>query len=211
MAGGRGHRVRRWTALSLCIAVLAALATFGSVGLVDRLNPFDRRTVDRSRPPLLQSIRDLSRYHAAVGDFQVVVDVEQSFEHVPLALAGQRTLFVAAGTVDAYVDFSALTDGAVAVSADHRSVQMQLPEPALDKPNLDPDRSYVFDQRRGLLNRLGSLVSTPDQHEFYATAEQRLTEAAKASELTTRARENTRGMLTQLLGSLGFQVTFLPV
>jgi hypothetical protein len=195
-------------ALVLGVIGLLVLALFGSVGLLKGLNPFTHQTIDRSPPPVLKSIRNLSQYHAAVGDYQVVIDVENSITHVPVTLAGQRTLFVAAGTVSAFVDFSRMGDDALKVTG--KSVEVRLPPPTLDKPNLDPDHSYVFSQNRGLLNRLAALVSVPDQHEFYAVAEARIAEAAKSGGIIERAAANTRAMLTGMLHALGFEVTFVP-
>src|SRR5436309_13303354 len=126
----------RWPGRLLLAAVVVALlvlALVGSASLIRGLNPFTHQTVDRSQPPVLKSIRNLSQYHAAVGDFQVVNDVEDSIKHIPLQLAGQRTLFVAAGTVSAYVDFSHLADDALKVTG--KTVQVRLPAPRLDKPN----------------------------------------------------------------------------
>ncbi len=196
-------------AVVLACVVLVVLALVGSASLIRGLNPFTKQTIDRSQPPVLKSIRDLSQFHAAIGDFQVVIDVENSITHVPQALAGQRTLFVAAGTVSAFVDFSRMGDDALTVTG--KSVQVRLPTPVLDKPNLDPDHSYVFSQRRGLLNRLAAVVSVPDQHEFYAVAEAKIREAAKSGGIIERAAANTRAMLTGMLRALGFEVTFVSV
>jgi Protein of unknown function (DUF4230) len=204
----RGSRWPGRLALVLGVVVLLGLALLGSASLLKGLNPFTQQTTDRSQPPVLKSLRDLSPYHAAIGDFQVVIDVENSISHVPTPLAGQRTLFVAAGTVSAFVDFSRMGDDALTVSG--KTVQVRLPAPQLDKPNLDPDHSYVFSQRRGLLNRLAAIVSVPDQHEFYATAETRIAEAAKSAGILERAAANTRAMLTGMLRALGFEVTFAP-
>src|SRR6478735_8050086 len=46
-------------------------------------NPFSDRTTDRSQPVLLQSMRDLSRYVAADGTFQVIVDLQENKENIP--------------------------------------------------------------------------------------------------------------------------------
>jgi hypothetical protein len=130
-------------------------------------------------------------------------------------IRGQRTLFVAAGTVGAYVDFSQIGDGAVEVSDGRRSVVITLPAPALDKTNLDSERSYVFAQQRGLLDRIGSLFSgnTNNQQQLYVLAEQKIQTAAKDSGLIERAEKNTRAMLVGMLSSMGFTnvtVNFAP-
>jgi len=204
-------RAGRWAGFAigaLAGALAIILIGVGLVGLVPRLNPFGTDTVDRSQPALLQSIRDLSQYHAAVGDFQVVVDIEKDVRFVPSIIAGSRSLFVANGTVDAYVDFSGMTGEGLRVNEEAKTVEIDLPAAALAKPNLDPEHSYLFDQRRGVLDRLNDLVSPPDQHDLYVTAEQKISEAAEASELKTRAEENTRVMLTGMLQALGYQVSF---
>ncbi|MFC5058733.1 DUF4230 domain-containing protein [Saccharothrix xinjiangensis] len=186
--------------------VLVAVAALVSVFVV--VPRFGTDTIDRSQPALLQSLRDLSQYHAAAGDFQVVLDIEHDVRFVPSALAGQRTLFVAAGTVNAYVDFGGLAEDSLKVSQEAKTVELALPAAVLDKPNLAQERCYVFTQERGLFDRLASLVETQDQQPFYVAAEQKISDAARESGLVGRAEENTRKMLTGMFGALGYQATF---
>jgi hypothetical protein len=186
-----------------------ALVVFGVAGLFGLDNPFRTEQVDRSQPALLKSIEDVSEYRAAVGNFQVVVDVEDDVGWVPSFLAGERSLFVASGTVDAYVDFSGLTEDDVVLSADGTTATIRLPQARLDEPNLDQDETYLYDQERGLVDRVEDALSTPDQSEIYQLAEEKLVAAAAESELTERARENTETFLTGLARSLGVEVTFV--
>ncbi|MEV6711272.1 DUF4230 domain-containing protein [Lentzea sp. NPDC051208] len=191
----------RGTVVAAVVILLgAAVFVFG------QFRPFGGESIDRSQPAMLESVRDLSQYHAAAGEFQVVLDIENDVKWVPAALAGERTLFVAAGSVNAFVDLGTLKDDGLVVSADGKSVELRVPKAQLDKPNLHHDRSYVFSQERGLINDLQALAGPPDQQRFYVAAEAKLAEAAKQSELLTRAEENTRVMLTGMLQSLGFQV-----
>src|SRR5918996_360084 len=89
-------------------------------GLIPSLpNPFASETIDRSRPAVLQSIRDLSEYRASSGHFEVIVDIQHDTP-LPAGLLGQRTLFVAVGDVDAVVDFSGLGGGAGGGLGDRR-------------------------------------------------------------------------------------------
>lgn len=196
---------RRWiTRGALAAAVLIVLGT--AVFVFGQFKPFGDESIDRSQPAMLKSVRDLSQYHAAAGEFQVVLDIENDVKWVPAALAGERTLFVAAGSVNAYVDFGSLKDDGLVVSPDGKTVELRLPKPQLDKPNMHHDRSYVFSQERGLINDLQALAGPPDQQKFYVAAEAKLAEAAKQSELLKRAEDNTRVMLTGMLQTLGFQV-----
>jgi Protein of unknown function (DUF4230) len=204
-----GRWLRRLFMLAGTIGLIAALV-FGlkAVDLWPTLrNPFGTQKTDRSGPVLLKSIQDLSRYVAAEGNFQVLVDLQQNKKFIPDIIFNERTLFVGAGTVDAYVDFGGIGDGAVVESADGKSVQIKLPAPVLDKPSIDVDHSYVFAEERGLANRVGDLFGgDPNrQQELYQLAEQKIAQAAQDSELRQRAENNTRAMLTSMLKSLGYQ------
>ncbi|WP_371408252.1 DUF4230 domain-containing protein [Micromonospora zamorensis] len=192
-------------AAALAVVVLLGIQATGI--LPDFRNPFAKEQTDRSQPPLLKSIQDLSRYVAAEGNFQVVVDTQNDRRNVPDFLLNERTLFVGAGSVEAYVDFTKIGEGAVVQSADGKSVEIKLPAPQLGETNLDMEKSYVFAEQRGLLNRLGDLVGNDPnrQQQVYQLAEERITAAARDSGLSARAEENTRKMLEGLLRSLGYQ------
>ena len=209
------ERERRRPLQGAVVAVAAVLAVVLIVFAVVQVRSFvqglgDRasgRTIDRSGPVLLQSMRDLSRYEAATGTFQVIVDLEKDAGFLPPAIVGQRTLFVAVGTVNAYVDFSRLGDGAVSVAADGKLVRVQLPHAALDRPNLDHQRSYVFAEERGIVDRVRAFFDQApnEQAELYQVAERKIGEAAGQSPLAGRAEANTTAMLQGMLRTLGYQ------
>jgi hypothetical protein len=168
---------------------------------------FGTQTHDRTGPALLQSIQDMSRYDAASGNFQVVVDLEKDTKYLPDAIRGSRTLYVGAGTVDAYVDLGKVGKDDVTVNGDRTSATIRLPHAALGKPALDPDRSYAVSKQRGLLDRLGDFFSDNPNGEqaVQKLAVKHIGEAAKDSGLTKRAETNTVDMLQGLLHSLGFK------
>jgi hypothetical protein len=207
-AGGR--RRPGWGVLAAVIIVTAAVVLVGQRALdllPDSINPFEERTVDRSGPVVLQSIRDLARFEAASGNFQVIVDLERDARFLPDAVRGQRTLFVGHGSVDAYVDFAKLASGAVTVNADRTVATIRLPQAQLEPTTLNPQRSYVFATERGLINRLGDAFSgnPGDQQRLYVLASQKIQAAAAESGLRRRADQNTRLMLQNMLRALGFQ------
>ena len=193
------------------LVMVGALVALGGVlaATIFGFSPFQASQVDRSQPALLKSIKEISQYHAAVGNFEVVLDVEDDVGWMPDIIAGRRTLFVAAGTVNTYIDLSGLADKDLKLSPDGKSVTVRLPEPQLDKPNLDHDRSYMFDQDRGIFDRIVDAIETPQQAQFFKLAETKMATAAEESELRKQAAENTKTMLTGMFGSLGIQVTFL--
>ncbi|MEU3417040.1 MULTISPECIES: DUF4230 domain-containing protein [Streptomyces] len=193
------------TALVVVLAVLFAGIRLAVLpGVKDLLGT---ETHDRSGPALLKSIDDMSRYDAASGNFQVVVDLEKDAKYLPDALRGTRTLYVGAGTVEAYVDLGRVGDKDVTVDKDRTSATLRLPHARLGKPALDADHSYAVSKQRGLLDRLGDLFSdNPDsEHAVQKLAVSHIGEAAKDSGLTARAESNTTDMLEGLLHSLGFK------
>ena len=173
----------------------------------DVVNPFTTETVDRTGPAVLKSIRNLEDFRAASGHFEVIVDVEQDTRFVPDSIKGQRVLFVAVGSVDSGVDFSGLEEGAIDVSGDRRSVTIELPPATFREPELDLERSYVYDRDRGAIDRIQSLFGDDEgvEPDIYVLAEEKLANAARdGSGLLARAERNTRLMLEGLLRGLGF-------
>ncbi|MBT0773768.1 DUF4230 domain-containing protein [Kineosporia sp. J2-2] len=199
---------------ALVVAVLivsGALALNLTTNALDRLNPFKdmfkNETVDRSGPAVLQSIQDMGQFEAASGYYELVVDVEKDVKPVPSFLAGERTLFIAAGSVDVGVDLSKLGDGAVTVNSDRTEATISLPAPTFGTPAIDYDRSYVYSQDRGIFDRVKDAFSdnSSETQQLYALASQRLTQAAtETEELRERAEKNTRSTLEGLLESLGY-------
>jgi hypothetical protein len=195
-------------------AALVLIVVLSAVHLLPQLrNPFAETTTVRSEPVILKSITDLSRYEAASGSFEVVVDLTQRASLLPSFLEGSQTLFVGQGTDIAFVDFSQLKSQAIKVSADRTSVTVSLPEAQLEPAVLNVSQSYVYAQQQGLFNRIGNFFSgNPNsQQQVYILAQQKIQTAAKQSPLLTEAQKNTEGMLDSLLTSLGFQhvtVTF---
>jgi hypothetical protein len=160
----------------------------------------------RSQPPLLKSITSLSRYEAASGTFQVVVDLSKRMSFLPSFIAGSQTLFVADGTVIAYVNFGGLKGGAIIVSAGH-AVTITLPRAQLEPAVLNVGQSYVFAEQEGLVNRVGDFFSgNPNsQQEVYILAQQKIQNAARTSTLRTDAQRNTTAMLDSMLATLGYK------
>src|SRR5215212_736307 len=203
--GGLRRGLVRTVATGVVVLLVAALAILGVRSLTNW--PFGEEKIDRSGPAVLTAMRDLSEYHAAAGQYQVVIDIEQDAKFLPDILKGKRTIFLAIGSVDAYVDFRKLGDDAVTISPDRRSVTIRLPRAQLSAPNVDPQQSRVLNQDLGVIDRLGGLFSDqpdPQHQQMYVLAQQRLADAATKVGLQARAEENTRVTLEQLMRSLGF-------
>lgn len=206
---------KRILGTAVSVVALFVLYLIGSaVHLFPQLrNPFSETTTERSQPVVLKSIVDLSKYEAASGNFQVVVDISSS-GILPSFLEGSDTMFIGVGSDNAYVDFSHLKGDAVQVSTDRLTATLTLPHAQLDPAVLDVKQSYVFAQQQGLFTRLNSFLSgNPNsQQAVYELAQKKIEQAATTSEVKADAERNTRTMLVSLLQSLGFKtvtVTFV--
>ena len=188
-------------ALAVGVLGIAGVVT----GVLDFPNPFNTSTVDRSSPALLKELNNLSAYSAAQGRFQQTIDIEDDVSILPSFIAGERTTFLANGTVDATVDFSSLSTSAVSPRGDG-AVTITLPEPELGTPVIDPKSSRVVGRDRGILNRVGGVFSDSPtgEQKFYVLAQDKLGKAAKRSHLLQRVERNTTKMLPGFLGKLGY-------
>src|SRR5438552_15574925 len=88
-------------------AVIVLLVVLSAVHLLPQLrNPFGQTTTVRSQPVILKSITNLSRYEAASGSFQAVVDLTKRSSLIPSFLEGSETLFIGQATDIAFVAFA---------------------------------------------------------------------------------------------------------
>jgi uncharacterized protein DUF4230 len=211
-------RVPRVGSLAGWVGAIAAAAilvvVLSAVHLLPQLrNPFAQTTTVTSQPVLLKSITALSRYEAASGSFEVVVDLTKRTSLLPAFIAGSETLFIGQGTDIAYVDFSQLKSQSIKVNAARTTVTVELPDAQLEPAVLNVSQSYVFAEQQGLFNRIGNFFSgnPNNQQQVYILAQQKIDTAARQSPLLPQAEKNTQEMLTGMLTSLGFKnitVTF---
>jgi hypothetical protein len=213
----RTPRVGLLAGLAAAIAsAVVLILVLSAIHLLPQLkNPFAQTTTVTSQPVLLKSITALSRYEAASGSFEVVVDLTKRVSLIPSFLAGSETLFIGQGTDIAFVDFSKLKGGAITVSPDRTTVTIALPRAQLEPAVLDVSQSYVYAEQQGLFNRIGNFFSSNpnSQQQVYVLAQQKIETAAQRSPLLAQAQKNTAEMLTGMLTSLGFKhitVTFGP-
>jgi hypothetical protein len=190
------------------VAVAVLLLVLSVVHVLPRLrDPFVTTTTERTGSVVLKSISTLSRYEAASGSFQVVVDLTTHTAFLPSFLAGSQTLFIGDGTDIAYVNFGQLKGHAIQVSRNRTAVTITLPPAQLEPAVLNVRQSYVFAQQQGLATRLDNFFGgNPDsQQAVYIVAQQHIQAAARRSTLLADAQRNTTAMLTSMLSGLGFQ------
>ena len=192
--------------LTVAVAVLALVAV---PRLLPSLNPFGTETKDRSNPALLQSLQRLSEYRAARANLQQIVDVEKDAKLIPSFVKGERIVMVAAGQVDAHVDFRRVGPRSLQVSEDRREVVITLPAAQLSPARLDLARTRVVEHDRGMLDKAGDLLGdggADEERRLLLLAQRKLDTAAIADrDLLPAAERNTRAMLERLARGLGFE------
>jgi hypothetical protein len=197
--------IGRFFTAGLGATVMVALAVIA----FPQLNPFGSETKDRSNPALLKSLQKLNEYRAARANLEQVVDIEHDTKLVPSFVKGERIVLVAAGEVDARVDFRSLGPRALNVSADRKDVVITLPAPERTPARLDLARTRVVDHDRGVLDRAGDVLGdggTDDERQMLLVAQEKLdAAAAKDATLLPAAERNTRTMLERLARGLGFE------
>jgi hypothetical protein len=203
-------RRARGAALTVVLAGAALLAIVAlGPGLLGELNPFGTETRDRSTPALLKSMQRLEEYRAARANLQQVVDIERDAKYLPSFVSGERIVLVAAGDVDASIDFRRLGPRSLRVSPDRKEVVITLPAARLAPARLDLERTRVVDHDRGLVNRTEDMLGeggTDDERELLLVAQQKLDAAASADpDLLPAAERNAAQMLRRLARGLGFE------
>jgi hypothetical protein len=189
------------------IAVAVLLLVLSVVHVLPTLrNPFAQTTTERDGPVVLKSITALSRYEAASGSYQVVVDLASKSSFLPSFVAGSETLFIGVGSDIAFVDFGGLKGPAIQVSPDRASVTVTLPRPQLEPAVLNVRQSYVFAEQQGLATRLNTFLggNPNSQQALYIDAQRQIQAAARHGPLLADAQQNTTAMLTSMLTGLGF-------
>jgi hypothetical protein len=196
--------LRTIVAATTAVVVLALGAAI--LGVPSFGNPFASETVVRDHAAVLQSLEEIAELRSATGEYQVVVDVEDKTRFVPGFIKGERTTFLAQGSVDALVDLGQLDEDSVIV-ADDGSVTVVLPPPVLARPVVDHEASGVLDRDRGVLDRVGGVFSDAPTSDkgLYREAERRLAEAAADSDLLATGQANAAATVEELLRAAGIE------
>lgn len=203
-----------WKVLGVAGAAVLVVNLFG----INPLGWVTEPLFDDDDPPVaadttLLSIVKRQDLRAATGEFSVPVyfGTEQNGlvkEIVPDAFDGNSGIAIYQGSVDAFVDFSGLTEDDLQVDSANRTLTITLPVPTLGRPNIDHEKSSVVSQNRGLLTRLGEMFGESPmegKEKLDKTAVEEITKAALQSNLADTAQRNTRDFLKSLGEQLGYE------
>jgi len=170
--------------------------------------PFQTTEKDHSPPPILTELRQLSDFHAAQAQFEVVIDSEDDVRFVPSVIAGERVQYVAVGSVDAVIDLSTVSGDAVRFDEEANRAVVYLPRPTITEPVLDLEQSHVMNRDRGLLNRVGSVFSDnpTSETELMQAAQTKMADAAAQTGLVAMAEQQAEELFEPMIRNLGVDV-----
>jgi hypothetical protein len=200
-----GRSFGKWLALG--VLGLAFLFAGGPLllMLMSRFNPMAVKTVDRTGPALLTAISDMHTYQAAIGEFQVLVDIEKDAKWLPSAIRGERVVLMAQGSVDAGVDLGSIGPRSIVTDSATGAITVTIPHATLGSSHVNLKSSSIVRHDRGLFDRIGSTFGDASQTDnaAFVLAESKLQKAALNSSLLAKAEANTASMLRQLIAGLG--------
>jgi Protein of unknown function (DUF4230) len=188
----------------LTIGAVAIVALVMLGGWFGFRSLFQSKTIDRSAPVLVDKLRDLSQFRGASGTYSTTIDLEHKHGIVPTFIAGDHTIYSAVGNVDATVDLRKIALGTTARRSDGTLV-LALPHARLGEATLDSAKSHVMSRDRGVLDRVGGIVSDSPTSErsLERVGEARIAKAARDGDLRKRAERNTATMIKGLAKALG--------
>lgn len=186
--------------LGLFAALVGGAAVWLALRSLGRDEQDARVTSVRDTPAVIGAVRALARLESVSFHMERVIDMRDRQTHLfGLFESEDAVLLVAAVDVIAGIDLSLVRDGDLQVDRHSGAVRVVLPPPIILSSRLDTDRTYVHSRTTDTLALSAHTLETRARQE----AERALREAALASGILLRARENAERTVRTLLASLG--------
>jgi hypothetical protein len=191
--------------------VLVVATLIGALVLVKPwllLWPPDHVITERPTPSLLIAIREVSKLETAEVHVEKVVDLTDSqSSFFGLVEAKDALLLVAVGRATVGVDLAKMRDEDVTFDPMTSTARINLPEPDVLSAMLDEDATHVFARSTDLLARRNEQLEGSARRQ----AQRAIEAAARAPDVTRRARAQAERQLTALAKALGakhVEITF---
>ena len=149
---------------------------------------------------LVTKVRDLNRLETAAMHVVHISTINQTYEMIPNALAGDELTFFAAGDVIAGVDLSQLKSEDVRHQPDG-TIVLRLPPPQILVTRLDNRESRVLSRKTGMLRRADINLETRARQN----AESGIRNEALHKGILPLAAQNAETKLAAILHTLGVQ------
>jgi hypothetical protein len=186
--------------------VLALVAGLGIFAKVNHLAIFKPQTTITSSGVLL-SLHKIADFHAATGNYRVMVEIKQHHEFLPSWLVGRSIEYVGFGTDDAIVNFGALSGSDVQLSDGNTAVSIVLPVPQVGPASLNLTKSYAASASTGIGSRLANVFkSNPGlEHQAEVNAVRQIHQDAEQGNLIAQGETSTANFLTKFIEKLGLK------
>ena len=195
----------------LAIAAIAAAAFAGSGAAMcgymalnaAKLPPASTTTtLVRGTNAVVVAVRDLALLQTASYHVERVIDLRDQQSHLfGLFQSEDAVLLVAAADIAAGIDLGLLGRDDVRVDPEKHSAFVRLPPATILSVRLDNQSTYVHSRHTDTLALRAKTLETRARQE----AERTLEQAALASGILPRARDNAARTVKALIQSLGFQ------
>lgn len=195
---------------ALVVMAASALSFWAALRLrVPSLPPLSTtETLVRPLPNVLLAVQDLARLESVSFHMERVLDLtEKQSRLFGLLESRDAILLVAVADVTAGIDLGKVAASDIDADLKYGSVHVRLPAPEIFHVTFDKEHTYVHTRQTDLLARRQENLETRARNE----AERVLVDAARDAGILTRAGENARKVVEQLVRSLGYQqvtVTF---
>ena len=195
---------------TVAAVVLAGLFYLFIGRIADTLNPFENVAITNplapapteitiDRPAVVQQVRSLNRLEAATAVIQQVVTAGQRGNALYNLLRGDQLLLIAHGEVVAGFDLSKLEPEDIVISEDGSVANVTLPPAEILYSRLDNERTQVYDRETGIFAQ-----GDPNlESEARRVAEQQIVQAACESGILTRAVEDGKRNIENLVKAFG--------
>jgi len=159
-------------------------------------------TTLRDRGGTILQIRNLNRLETQSFSVERVVEAKVERGNVLDTLLGDRLLLIASGDVIAGVDLAKLKDSDVTISADGKTITLQLPPSEIFSKSLNNDRTRVYDRQTGIFASENKDLETQARSE----AEGEILQAACEGGVMQKAADEAKRSVEQFVRLLDFEV-----
>jgi hypothetical protein len=180
----------------LCGLIVAGMMIWRDVRRVASIGTEHEQIVDLDA--LVTKVRDLNRLETAAMHVVHISTINQTYDMIPNALAGDELTFFAAGDVIAGIDLSQLTKNDVRHDPDG-TIVLHLPPPQILVTRLDNRESRVLSRKTGMLRRADIDLETRARQN----AETGIRTEALHKGILNLAAQNAETKLAAILHTLG--------
>jgi Protein of unknown function (DUF4230) len=188
-------------AISSATALLALVVSIATVAHLGGSKPHAAITAAAVTTKLIE----IEQVDVATKTYTVNVTITQSVGAIPCWMICNQMQLDGVGSDEAILDLSMLSSSNVEVNAARSSVTLWIPAPTIGPADLDPAKSDISSSHGIVSSLTMGIRNNPNGYQpLFAAAEKKIHDQAEHDpELLAEAEQNTRELITRLLGAVG--------